>query len=97
MKKLLIFLLLCSALLVGCKILHSPSVEEAPYEINWVIGDGFYGTVYCDNYELGSSVVIGGYWEFTGGVSNPGYHYKDRLLILDGSAVTIERRTELAK
>lgn len=68
-----------------------PTVEEAPYKISWS-GES-YGTVYCDDYELGSSVIIDGYWELTvdeGLFAD--YYYVDRLLILDASEVTIEKR-----
>ena len=71
---------------VGCSGSSIPAVAEAPYKITWRGEE--YGTVYCDNYELGSSVVIEGYWEYG--------HYVDNLLILDASKVVIETR-EAAK
>lgn len=93
MKRFLVCLLLCSLLLLGCSEPALPSAEEAPYKITWKGGYDASGTVYCDNYELGSSVIIDGYWEYgVIEIFTPGYYYKDKLLILDASKVVIEER-----
>ena len=96
MKRTIVGLLLVVLLLAGCTVLVVPSVKEAPYRISWNSGEGSRGTVYCNNYELGSSVVIDGYWEFEGGFES-GFYYKDGLLILDAGSVRIESRKEVAK
>lgn len=89
MKRLLVGLLILTILLVGCSEVSLPTAAEAPYKIIWH-GESS-GTVYSDNYELGSSVVVAGYWERTGGL-NYRYVYRDKLLILDASEVIIEER-----
>jgi len=92
-KRLLICLLLCLLLLSGCSGPALPSAEEVPYRI------AIYGEVnrfvYCDNYELGSSVVVKGFWEYNKAVFKPGYVYRDKLLIIDASIVEIEDRRKV--
>ena len=96
MRRTIIGLLLTLLLLVGCAGPAVPGIEEAPYRISWNSGEGSRGAVYCDNYELGSSVVIDGYWEYESGWS-PGFCRKDGLLILDAGSVRIEKRKEESK
>lgn len=84
-------LLVLVLLLVGCSESLAPVVEEAPYKIAWQGSKGISGVIYCDNYELGSSVIVEGYWEFRTGLS-PGYYYEDKLLVLVAATVVIEDR-----
>jgi len=92
MKRTIMVLVLCLVLLMGCSGPSLPPVEEVPYVVIWEKAVGGTGRVYCDNYELGSSVIIDGYWEFRTIIISPGYFYNDGLLILDAGAVRIEKR-----
>ena len=90
MNFMLIVMVLLVLLLIGCSGPLMPTVAEAPYKITWTGITA--GTVYCDDYELGSSVVVDGYWEYESNLFDEGYFYIDKLLILDASKVVIEKR-----
>lgn len=86
-----VILLVGLLLLAGCAGPQLPTTTEAPYEITWSGPTGTSHRIYSDNYELGSSVIIRGYWEFHRKLPYE-FRYSDGILVLDASRVEIEVR-----
>ncbi len=94
---IVVFILIGLPILLGScgAYIEPPGIEEAPYKILWKEGTTSR-SIYTDNYKLGSSVVVEGYWEYKrsyGFNSYPvGWFYKNNLLILDANSIVIEER-----
>lgn len=70
------------------KYIEAPNIEQAPYEISWTERNRTK-IIYTNNYELGNSVTIEGYWTRNGTF---GWSYEDNIIILEPISIIIKRR-----